>query len=234
MSRRRARAWLLLLLPPLAAVASLPVITERQPLVSRSASLAASSLVDARRLLASNDPGRLRRAGERTALIPAGLVDIAIDQLANRRLGGHAAFVIVGRSGELRLSIPLHGRQDSAQHFVVSAALAAWAGEWAADVIGLDKEMRDARSGSGFSFADLAADRAGSRFGELVAADSPRLRAVLQRPLSDGDLAPSLAGLPEGLSVAEFERCFAVPESADYRQLITEIERRLDEMPLYR
>ncbi|MCM8612142.1 hypothetical protein [Accumulibacter sp.] len=405
------RAWPFLLLPPLLAASLLPVLTERQPLVSRSDGIAASSIVEVRRLLANHDSGRLQDGDERTAIIPAGLLDTAIDHFASRTLGARAAFVIIGRSGELRLSIPLrglparrylnlsaviaaadghpridsaslgalplpgwlaeaaagtairaaglagqwqvaaravrrvdfdaaashvvlnyvwqpelleqlrplavtpadmanlrnaqaalaglldhragvvplgqvltpllaccgeasaghgraallvlaahvsgnslsrllpearswarprrvklslHGRHDSAQHFVVSAALAAWAGESAADAIGLDKEMRDARSGSGFSFADLAADRAGSRFGELVAANSPRLQAALQRPLSDSDLAPSLAGLPEGLSAAEFERRFAAPESADYRQVKSEIERRLRAMPLYR
>jgi uncharacterized protein YfiM (DUF2279 family) len=63
----------------------------------------------------------------------------------------------------------LLGRYDSAQHFVISAALAAWAGEPAANAIGVYKEIDDSRRGSGFSFADLAADRAGTRFGEVLA-----------------------------------------------------------------
>ena len=53
--------------------------------------------------------------------------------------------------------INLAGRHDLAQHFVVSAALAAWSGEPVADAIGLYKELNDARHGSGFSFIDLAA-----------------------------------------------------------------------------
>src|SRR5262249_12395749 len=60
----------------------------------------------------------------------------------------------------------LSGRQDSLQHFAVSAALAALAPEAAAWAAGLQKEVEDAQGkdsgkGTGFSFADLAADQAG-------------------------------------------------------------------------
>lgn len=130
--------------------------------------------------------------------------------------------------------LTLLGRYDSAQHFAVSAALAAWSGEPAADAIGVYKELDDARHGSGFSFADLAADRAGVRFGELVAGNADRLDSTLQGQLADTDLAPSLNGLPEGLSEREFRRRFGGPGSAAYQQVLSEIERRLATLPLYR
>lgn len=133
-----------------------------------------------------------------------------------------------------RVKLTLRGRYDSAQHFGISAALAAWAGEPAADAIGLYKEIEDARSGSGFSFADLAADRAGTRFGELVIKASPRLYAVLARPLSDGELIGPFDGLPESLSEFEFARRFSGTESRAYRDLTEEVERRLTALPLYR
>lgn len=128
----------------------------------------------------------------------------------------------------------LGGRHDSAQHFVISASLAAWAGEPVADAIGLYKELDDSRYGSGFSFADLAADRAGTRFGQLVAKGDPRLRTLLARPLAGEELLPVLDGLPESLSEGEFRRRFAAPGSLPYSQLLDEIERRLGTMPLYR
>ena len=133
-----------------------------------------------------------------------------------------------------RVKLTLRGRHDSAQHFGISAALAAWAGEPVADAIGLYKEIEDARSGSGFSFADLAADRAGTRFGELVIKASPRLYAVLARPLSDGELIGPFDGLPESLSEFEFARRFSGTESRAYRDLTEEVERRLTALPLYR
>lgn len=128
----------------------------------------------------------------------------------------------------------LLGRGDSAQHFAISAALAAWAGEPAANAIGVYKEVEDARHGSGFSFADLAADRAGTRFGQLVADASPRLNAALGRTLTDADLAPALGGLPEYLSESEFQRRFGGSGNAAYAQVMAEIERRLAALPLYR
>ena len=127
----------------------------------------------------------------------------------------------------------LFGRFDSAQHFVISAALAAWAGEPIADAIGLYKELADARHGSGFSFADLAADRAGTTFGELLISHPERIDELLTKPFADSDLAPSLADLPEYLSAPQFQRRFGDTRSPAYRQLTGEIERRISSLPLY-
>jgi len=132
------------------------------------------------------------------------------------------------------LKLTLQGRHDSAQHFVVSAALAAWAGEPAANAIGLYKEIDDSRGGSGFSFADLAADRAGTLFGERLIGRSSQLDAALAGPLTDADLLPSLSAFPEGFSAAEFKAQFGDRDSPAYRRLNDEIERRLAELPLYR
>lgn len=133
-----------------------------------------------------------------------------------------------------RLKLELLGRYDSAQHFSISAALAVWAGEPAANAIGVYKEIDDSRRGSGFSFADLAADRAGTRFGELLLGDSARLNAALRGPLRDSDLAPPLGGLPEYLSAAQFERRYGGQDNPAYRQVSADIEARLAALPLYR
>lgn len=130
--------------------------------------------------------------------------------------------------------LTLRGRHDSAQHFVVSAALAAWAGEPAADAIGLYKELDDSRHGSGFSFADLAANRAGTRFGQLMLDDPERIDILLTGALADTDLLPTLRGLPEYLSEREFVRRYGSIDSPAYRSLVEEIERRVDAQPLYR
>ncbi|NTV70389.1 MAG: hypothetical protein HGA71_09605 [Azonexaceae bacterium] len=132
------------------------------------------------------------------------------------------------------LALMLAGRNDSAQHFVVSATLAAWAGEPVADAIGVYKEMADSRHGSGFSFADLAADRAGTRFGERLARKDARLDALLKGELNDSDLIPLISDLPEAISAGDFQRRFGNTSSPAYRQLTTEIERRLDAIPLYK
>ncbi|MBK9469973.1 MAG: hypothetical protein IPO20_19285 [Gammaproteobacteria bacterium] len=175
-------------------------------------------------LMSGNGQGREQR---RAALLV----------LASSLAGGNLAAIVPEAASwprPQRVAITLRGRHDSAQHFVVSAALAAWAGEPVATAIGLYKELEDARRGSGFSFADLAADRAGTRFGELVAADAARLDEVLAGTPGDADLLPPLDGLPEFLPEAEFRRRYGGPGEPAYEKVADEIERRLSALALYR
>lgn len=132
------------------------------------------------------------------------------------------------------VKLVLGGRYDLAQHFVISAALAAWAGEPLAEAIGTYKELADARHGYGFSFADLAADRAGTAFGELLVNRSPRLDALLADKFADADLLPPLDGLPEYLRQREFRLRFGGPGQRAYEEQVAEIDRRLMALPLYR
>lgn len=194
-------------------------------------------------LLDHKSPGSQIRLPE----LLAPLLDIdGSDQTANRRA---AIFVLAAFLSERNLAtlIPaaaswprirpvaptLLGRVDTAQHFVISAALAAWAGEPIADAIGLYKELADARHGSGFSFADLAADRAGTTFGEMLVKHPARLDQLLARPFADSDIAPALGDLPEYLNAQQFQRQFGDTRSAAYRQLTSEIEHRIFALPLY-
>jgi uncharacterized protein YfiM (DUF2279 family) len=132
------------------------------------------------------------------------------------------------------VNITLAGRHDLAQHFVISAALAAWAGEPVADAIGLYKELEDARHGSGFSFIDLAADRAGTRFGEILIRSPEQLIAAMGGTFHDEQLLPAVSDLPETLHQPEFKRRFDSLESPQFKAMAAEIERRLDTLPLYR
>jgi len=130
--------------------------------------------------------------------------------------------------------ITLAGRHDLAQHFVISATLAAWSGEPVADAIGLYKELDDARRGSGFSFVDLAADRAGTRFGEIVARNPERLAERLAAGLSERDLLPAIGGLPEYLNAERFRNDYESPDSPQFKAMSRDIENRLSSLPLYR
>jgi hypothetical protein len=93
--------------------------------------------------------------------------------------------------------------------------------------------MLDSRHGSGFSFADLAADRAGTRFGEQLTRHPERIDRLLSSGFSDQDIAPALNDLPEYLSEREFRRRFGGPGNPAYQQMLSEIERRLNKIPLY-
>lgn len=130
--------------------------------------------------------------------------------------------------------LTLHGRVDWAQHFVVSAAIAAWAGEPLADAIGLYKELADSQGGSGFSFGDLTADRAGTRFGELASDETDWLDKVMRSAPTDAELMPHAADLPEGLSAAAFRKRFGGIDSPAYRQMVDQIEARIAALPAYR
>lgn len=130
------------------------------------------------------------------------------------------------------LVITLAGRRDTPQHFLVSAALAAEGGGPLADAIGLYKEVADSRGGSGFSFNDIAADRAGTRFGQLAARNPQLLQARLAAPLSEADLLPMVADLPEFLSERAFLRRYGGVGAPGYRQMMADIEARLDRLPL--
>jgi len=130
--------------------------------------------------------------------------------------------------------LALAGREDFPLHYLVSAALAAEAGGPFADAVGVFKEVLDARGASGFSFNDLAADRAGTRFG-LLARRSPALvQARLAAELRDEDLLPDIRDLPESLRPAEFTARYGAIGSPAYQRLLADIEARLDRLPLYR
>lgn len=136
-----------------------------------------------------------------------------------------------------RHRVTLSGRTDFPQHFMISAALAATAGSPLSDVVGLYKELDDARAGTGFSFNDIAADRAGTRFGELAVSGSAGLDHIGRTAaagMQEFDLMPEVSDLPESLSHAEFLRRFGGVDQPRYREMMAQIERRIAALPLYR
>jgi hypothetical protein len=135
-----------------------------------------------------------------------------------------------------RRTVTLNGRNDLAKHFIISAALSANTGGPFADAVGIYKEVADSRGGSGFSFNDLAADRAGSRLGELAeGAQSARvLQARLRVPLTERVLMPETSDLPEFMPEPEFKRRFGGVGGPEYVRMLADIERRIAGLPLYR
>lgn len=132
------------------------------------------------------------------------------------------------------LRLLLAGRDDFPLHFLVSATLVAEGSSPLSQAIGLYKEVTDARSGSGFSFNDMAANRAGTRFGELAVRSPARLQALVAAGLAERDFMPEVADLPEFLSQAELQRRYGGVGAPAYNALVAEIERRVDALPLLR
>jgi hypothetical protein len=134
-----------------------------------------------------------------------------------------------------RVLLSLHGRRDFAEHFVISAALSVNGGSRLATAIGLIKEEEDADKGSGFSFTDLANDRAGVRLGQRAVGEAAaRVRQQLALARSDGALLPDFHDMPEFMSQAEFDRRFGPVGSPRYERVIARIDARLAAHPLTR
>ncbi|MCP5278343.1 MAG: hypothetical protein H6935_08270 [Thiobacillus sp.] len=161
----------------------------------------------------------------------------ALTALAERALGQNLVSVRglqgLGRMGGVNLA----GRGDFAQHFALSAFIAATGGEGLSDAAGLYKELRDAREGSGFSFNDLAADRAGSRLGEAGTrseSQARKVQAVLAGVKEAGVFFPRVDDLPQFMNQAEFERRFGSVGAPAYKAMVEKIEARIAALPLYR
>ena len=132
-----------------------------------------------------------------------------------------------------RVLLSLHERRDFAEHFMISAALTVNGGSRLANAIGLIKEEEDANKGSGFSFTDLAANRAGVRLGEHATGKAAvGVQQQLAAARGDADLLPDFRDLPEFMSQAEFDRRFGPVGSPRYQKIIARIYARLAAHPL--
>lgn len=130
----------------------------------------------------------------------------------------------------VRRTVTVSGRDDFAKHFMVSATIAAYADTALSDVVGLYKEIEDSRTGSGFSFNDIAADRAGTRFGEKAVASielAQQLQLRVASGLKDSDLMPPWSDLPESMPEVEFKQRFGGIDAPAYRQMMQEIDQRV-------
>lgn len=135
------------------------------------------------------------------------------------------------------LHLSLLGRHDFVQHYLISAALTVSAGSGLAGAIGEFKELDDSRGGSGFSFADLLADRAGIRLAAMATGTEQQARLLQQRmggPLSETDFMPDIDDLPEGIMELEFKHRYRDLDSKNYRIVEDEIEQRLSRCKVYR
>ena len=134
--------------------------------------------------------------------------------------------------------VDIRGRSDWTKHFCVSAAIALFSHEVVSDAAGLLKEELDADTGgSGFSFADLLADRAGTTFAVRATRDEAAARAMQER-LALGfdvdDFFPPAADLPEGIPDAELQSRYGGVGGEGYRRVTEEIERRIAACAAYR
>ncbi len=148
-------------------------------------------------------------------------------------IGGISLPKLLAGDGRSNRSAPpvlltLHGRRDFAEHYLIAAALSANGGSQFANALGLMKEEEDARKGSGFSFTDLAADRAGARLGERATEKTAgTIQATLANAQTDSSLMPDFSDLPEFMPQTEFVRRFGSVGDPRYQAVIQTVDQRL-------
>ena len=134
--------------------------------------------------------------------------------------------------------VGLATRQDLRLHFVFSAVFKVLADQGFSLAAGEFKELLDTqKGGSGFSFVDLAADRAGAQFAEIATTREPiarRLQQLFVETMDEAELFPPIKGLPEGISETRFNRKFRDLNSPAYLSMEKNIDHRLQQLPLYK
>lgn len=129
-----------------------------------------------------------------------------------------------------RTYLTLVNRRDLSQHFLVSAGLSVSAGSSFANFIGLVKEVEDSDGGTGFSFADLAADKAGVVLGEIASESEQRAESLQKKMVNikrESDFMPAIDQLPEGIMELEFKRRYQDLDSKSYNMVNAEISDRI-------
>ncbi len=126
----------------------------------------------------------------------------------------------------------MRSRSDLAKHFFVSAHTTVVLGSKPARGVGFAKELLDAQHGTGFSFADMAANRAGVVFAEQLLKGKISLDEIAQSFSTEAYLPP-IADLIEGLSADELHEKYGDEGNAALEAELTRIERRIRELPVY-
>jgi hypothetical protein len=158
---------------------------------------------------------------------------VAVSMMAVGPRAGRLASDAGKRIGECRQKLrqpQLARRDDLAKHWALSAALGATLGGDVSEAVGNWKELSDSLpGGSGFSFVDVAADRAGLAVGK-AAIDPARalaFRADMAAATNATLLPLDATVLAEGVSNEAFKERYGTIESADYRAMTGRIDALL-------
>jgi hypothetical protein len=133
----------------------------------------------------------------------------------------------------LRRKVTVHGRGDLPRHFAVSAALVVLSNESRSLAVGIAKEASDSNpGGSGFSFVDMVANKSGIRLAVQATQNRESARMIQARVAQSSGpsrFIPGIDGLPEGLSSDVFQAQYGGLGGARTRDLMAEIDRRVNE-----
>jgi|688.fasta_scaffold200377_2 hypothetical protein len=171
-----------------------------------------------------------RLAANRSAILAMGIAvgDESFAKFARIQIDGPLLQQLL----QVRNGTTLNGRADWPRHFALSSAIAVATHPFVSNASGLLKEELDSLSGgSGFSFGDLLADRAGIRFANAATRSRDSAQAFAERAATEFQAAvlyPAQADFPENLNAEKFRQTIGLVGSPRYQELIREIEQRLD------
>lgn len=137
-----------------------------------------------------------------------------------------------------RANVVFGDRVDLQKHVVYSIAIQLFVNDQTSDAMGVFKELLDANTGgSGFSFADILADRVGTSLAVTATKNNETAFYVQQKfarlSLSDSDMLPDFSDLPEGLGESSFQQTYIDIKSVPYKQMLIKINQRLLSTKLY-
>ncbi|MDP4528140.1 CehA/McbA family metallohydrolase [Alkalimonas delamerensis] len=128
----------------------------------------------------------------------------------------------------------LAGRRDLTLHFLYSAVIKMVGNVHIAEQIGNLKELHDAgEGGTGFSFVDIAANKAGIWFVQHLNAIDIALAHQLTAEAFEMTFMPAVHDLPEGLREERFEQFLGGLQGEGTARLQAEIDRRLSQLALF-
>jgi hypothetical protein len=176
-----------------------------------------------------NSHGRDPALPHRAAILALGVIlgEGKVAKVAKREID----LVRLSEAENLRRRITLYGRRDLSQHFWVSAGLAVLSDEDKSMTVGIAKEMMDSAGGSGFSFVDLTADRAGTLFAVAATRNEESARAMearIRNGVVIADFVPNPLDLPEGISNEDFQVKYGGLGGKGTKKIVEEIQRRLE------
>jgi hypothetical protein len=133
--------------------------------------------------------------------------------------------------------VAVRNRSDWTKHFCVAAAIALLSDEIVSDAASVLKEELDSDTGgSGFSFSDLIASRAGTTFALQATYDERAARAMQDRIVCGfrvDDFFPPAADLPEGITDTELQSHYGGVGGEGYNRMMEIIEQRIASCAAY-
>ncbi|GGW62521.1 hypothetical protein [Alishewanella tabrizica] len=226
-------------------------LTSQQSLLSESASVAPHLAFYLERLkqLTAKHPNERRLAFFMQNLLVDAIERSASSSLNEEYLSvvwalaagfGNKNFAQYVSGGEKSITVPalprveLAARRDLTLHFLYSAVIKSLGNIHIANQIGRLKEISDAgKGGSGFSFVDMAANKAGIHFVDQLSKINKNLVLTLDTDAFQAAFFPSISDLPEGLSESQLNEQFGGIRGDKIAELETLIEKRLAALALY-